>query len=117
MGYEPITYCRHCNEPNDVYMAFGQQFCSEECESAAAREHAQTMKHHITKGNFFNDLDMQIMDNPISLEHNLLNRAGWRRKCALTHMRIGNPRMARFNINEAHEYLIESRSMRARREG
>lgn len=33
MGYEPITYCPTCGEPNDVYMPPEHRFCSEECEA------------------------------------------------------------------------------------
>jgi hypothetical protein len=27
MGWEPITYCRECGEPFDVYMAPGERLC------------------------------------------------------------------------------------------
>lgn len=31
MGYEPTVHCRFCDEPLDVYAAFEDRFCSEEC--------------------------------------------------------------------------------------
>ena len=33
MGYEPIVYCRWCDEPLDVYQPPEERFCSEECEN------------------------------------------------------------------------------------
>lgn len=42
MGFEPVTHCRHCDEPLDVYMPVETRFCDEECEAAfhAERAHA-----------------------------------------------------------------------------
>ena len=33
MGFEPIVNCRCCGEPLDVYQAFEDRFCSEECQA------------------------------------------------------------------------------------
>jgi predicted nucleic acid-binding Zn ribbon protein len=40
MGFEPTTYCRHCDEPLDVYQPAEDRFCDEECKAAFEAEKA-----------------------------------------------------------------------------
>lgn len=34
MGYRPIVNCRHCRDPLDVFVAWEERFCSEDCKDA-----------------------------------------------------------------------------------
>ncbi len=38
MGCPVPVYCRHCEEPLDVYQAFEDRFCSDDCKSEYENE-------------------------------------------------------------------------------